>query len=288
MVAVAAVGLLARPSQGATDPMERKRVPAWVWLATVGTLGLGAGGLLLRRTRRELRLDPSADVTDLLRAALERPEAFDGAPAVLAREVVPLLGGAKVALNDAHRLSSAGRLFASRQASALARRAADAGLRVLDTRSAEGRAVAEALGAVDLDVWDAVLAGSRTHPLLDAAAAELHRLGEVWDVRLVDRDVGAGVLDLGPSLARRGSASSRRSRRGSGVQVGAALRAGRIVVVSGRDPSWGHAVARYPSRPHEALFTVLDMLAARLAWSPQRRARLLTRPAARAILEAVP
>jgi len=171
--------------------------------------------------------------------------------------VVPLLGGARIALAEAHELSRAGRLFASERGSALARRAAAAGLRVLDAAHAEARVVIESLGAVDLDAWDDLLARSRAHPLLDTAAGQLRRFGEAWEVRLADGDVGAGILEPSP----------------------------RVVVISAQDPNWQRAVLCHHSRPHEALFTLLDTLTARLGWSPQRRARFLAQAAESAIEE---
>jgi hypothetical protein len=242
------------------DAGQRTGAGRWLWIAGFVTLGVGGAGLLLRRTRRDVRLDPSADVVGLLRAALEHPGSFAEAPAVFTREVVPLLGGARIALAEAHRLSNSGRLFTSERGSTLARHAAGAGLRVLDARHAEAQVVSDGLGAIDLDAWDEALARSRSHPLLDAAAAELRRFGEPWDVRLADGDVGAGILDL-PQ---------------------------RVIVISAHDPLWQGVAPRHETSPREALFTVLEWLTERLAWAPRRRARFLAGLAARAVGEAAP
>jgi hypothetical protein len=132
---------------------------------------------------------------------------------------------------------------------------------VLDTAQVEGRAVAEALGAVDLDAWEALVARSRATPLLDALNAHLRRQGEDWSARI------APGLEPSPMVLR----------------LPAPGRSRRLVLLEADEPWLRQAQARRPTRPAAALFAVADHLAAALDLPAGRRARLLA-PLARAAL----
>jgi hypothetical protein len=171
-------------------------VPSWLGPA-LGALGiLGGAGLLLTRPRRKVRLAHDQELAPLLLGALERPEAFRHVPALFARRLVPTLSGRPASLDEAGSLARTRRLFRSASGSGLARRAAEGGAAVLDAARAEGRVVADALGAIDLDEWDAFLARCRRPPILAAVDARLRRLGETWEVRAVGGLGAPAVLDL--------------------------------------------------------------------------------------------
>jgi hypothetical protein len=232
------------------------------------TAALGIGLVALRRTRRDVRLDPAHDPARLLRGALQQPTVFAEVPAIFDRRLVPLLGGGATSLRSAWEDAARGHLLVSRSGSPLARRAARAGAPVLDGCKEEGRVVSDALGAVDLDAWDALLARAGSHQLLDAAAAELRRRGEAWDLRLAGHAAGLTLLEL------------------PGRALGPRFRAGRVIVVDAAEAWWAHAARRAHERPCEALLRVVDALADRLALPDARRAALLAPIALAAVQEA--
>lgn len=235
--------------------------PAWVWAGLGLALGVGAGALVFGRTKRVLRVDADQDLARLLRGALLHPDGFGPRSAVFHRPLVPLVFGGAVPLARAWDLAARGRLYATESPTRFAREAARHGFCVLDTTQAEGRAVAEALGAVDLDVWETLVARSRATPLLDALDAHLRRQGEDWSARI------APGLAPSPTVLR----------------LPAPGRPRRLVLVDADEPWLREAQARRTTRPAEALFAVADRLAAALDLPAGRRARLLA-PLARAAL----
>jgi hypothetical protein len=185
-------GTVARPppvsAPAAPVVPEPQRPSAWWLLTLAAPLAL----LALARTRRTMHADPALDLAALLRGALQRPEAFEAAPAVFHRPLLPLLGGGACSLALAWREAERRRLFVAARPGRLARRARRAGAPVLDGGRPEAAAVAEALAACDLDAQERQLAGSRGDALTAAVNAHLRRRGESWSVRLAD--VGGPVL----------------------------------------------------------------------------------------------
>jgi transglutaminase-like putative cysteine protease len=257
----------------ASPPSVRARVPvtasrSWLLTLLVPLPLLVLGLLLLRRTRRRIRLDPGHHPAQLLRSALQRPEAFAHIPAVFDRRLVPCLRGSALSLGEAWERASRGRLFASRSRSPLAVRSS-AQTPVLDGASEEGGLAADALGAVDLDAWDALLERSRSAPLLEAASRHLRRQGEPYALRVASGAGGESLLDL--------------PARGA---LGPGVRGTRVIVLDAADPAWLRANALRERRPRQALFDLLDALADRLRLPDARRARLLAPLAAEALAEA--
>lgn len=164
-------------------------------LASAAVLAVAAA-LFARRTRRTVRLKDALDVAALVRGALRHPERVAHAPALLHGALVPCRGGA-LSLARAQALSDAGALYAARRPTALAARARRQGARVVDATQPAGRAVADALGAVDLDAWAERLADAdAAGPLLARVNDGLGAAGARFRVRAGAGVGGAAVLDL--------------------------------------------------------------------------------------------
>jgi len=129
-------------------------------------LSVGLAVLLGRRPwRRRLHVGSETDVPDLLRGAATRPAAFAGIRPLFTRRVVPLLGRPPISLAKAHSESLHGRLCRGSRRARLAAEASTGGGVVIDSDLSVGRAVAESLGAVDLDRWQELLDRSRSDDL---------------------------------------------------------------------------------------------------------------------------
>ena len=229
-VTVEEPGRAEAPSRVAADPNEPRPPgivgdappivrPSWwrraagdsraPWI--LGVLGLAGIGFAMRqragaRLRRTTRLDDHADVSRLLRGVLEQPDAFRHVDALLHRRLVPLCDGGLISLHRARALSASGRLYRTRGRSALANRATRSGAAVLDDATAEGRTVADALGAIDLDRWSDLLDRVTTEPVIDAANDALRARGEEACLRVA---TGADAAAQPPSGVR---AAHRRGR----------------------------------------------------------------------------
>lgn len=245
--------------------------PRWmtVGLPLAGSLlfaALGVWGLAFR-TRRTVALDDTGDLSGLVQGALQKPEIFSHMPALFHRRLVPLRDGDAISLHRARALGTAGHLFTSAAGSRLAQRASRAGAHVIDTERAEGRIVADAFGAVDLDRWSQVIDSTRATPMTQAADRVFARAGEDLTLRLAD-DVPDRIatLDVGRFGARDLADGHRRM-----VAVDAAL------------PFVADADRRYATDPGVALFSVLDHLADRVDLPPERRRAVLAEAAAQAI-----
>jgi hypothetical protein len=249
------LGVTARPPAPASPASTRG-----VALGIVATLAALALVRVVTRTQSVLRLAANQDVAALLQGALQRPDAFHDVPALHHRRLVPVLGGRAVSLAEAAGLAAERRLFRSESGSLLARRAAGDGATVLDTAQEEARVVADALGVVDLDEWDAFLRDSRTTALLGAVERSLQALAEACELRVVTKLEAPVVLDL----------PVRRQLR-------------RVVVLGGEEPWLVSAEAQHPTRPCAALFVAADQVADVLRLDAGDRRRLL-RPLARAAL----
>jgi transglutaminase-like putative cysteine protease len=151
-----------------------------VLVAVVGVRSVRRAGC----TRRVSAPGESADMARLLRGALLRPQAYASVGALYSRPIVPTVDGSTLSLRRARRLARTGRLYRSDRRSQVARDAADRGVPVIDASRGEGRAVADLLGARDLDAWDGLVdrsRGTRATRLVETAAAGC---GERWLVKV--------------------------------------------------------------------------------------------------------
>ena len=251
------------------NPLIRLWIGRAALLAMASAL-LGLALLVARRTRRHVALETSHDLSRLLQGALQQPEAFRSVPAVFQRPLVPTSRGRAISLDEARALAGHGHLYRTRGASELARRAVKGGAHVLEDSIPEARAVADALGAIDLDPWDPILTNPAETPLIAALNAALRRADErlhVIGVSGTSEDVKS--LDLTPLRLR-----------------GTPWHARRVVAVARDNPWIRDAAAAMTTRPHAAVFAALDYLAERLALPAERRAQLLHHAARAAIQEA--
>lgn len=252
------------PQAGSETPRVPPASPpasgaAAAWSAAGLASGAAALGLVAsRRVRRRVQLDPSHDVARLLRGALANPEAFRQAPAVFEHPLVPVFPSGRAKLGRVWDAASRQRLYRCADADALGRRVARAGGLVVDTRRPEGEIVADALGAVDLDAWAALLGRSRSGPLLGRVERAFRNAGEPIQLLAAPGLGGDHVLDLPHGRLRRGA------RR-------------RVVLVDGMDATTGSALAA---------FSLADRIVSLLRLPPLRAGRVLGPLAAAALREA--
>jgi hypothetical protein len=238
-------------------------------LAALVVLSTAAAGLLLaRRTRRSLRLDPSADLPRLLRGALQHPDAFGPGSAIFDYRLIPLYPRGHLSLGTTWELAGKSGLYSTRRRSALAR-SLGRRLAVVDAGRPEGALLADTLGAVDLDRWDDLLARSRTGELLDALNRYLRQRGEGWSFRRGPAGGGIQTLRLPPPRGRRREPP-------------------RVVVLDDNLAWLREADALSERRPAEALFTLADRLLDVIGPEARERALFLAPLARAALLEAVP
>ncbi len=249
----------------------------WSWFTARMPMVLSLGALslllmillLLRRTRRTVALESSSDLSELLQGVLQHPESFRALPAVFQRPLIPVAGGSALSIDEARRLSSEGRLFRTRTRSKLAQEAIRSRTRVLDETVPEARTVADALGAIDLDVWEELLASGESSPLLSAVNRHLEEIDEPWWVVVAEGPRGgARTLDLGLLGLRRHR-----------------LRGRRVIVVDSDDPWITEATQAFAAQPKAALFAALDRIAETIDLPDARRARLLLAGARELIAE---
>ncbi len=257
------------PTRKPLSPAVRLWVGRTALLASAcGLFGLGL--VLARRTRRHVALEVGHDLSRLLQGALQQPEAFSSVPAVFQRPLVPTARGRALSLDEARALAGKGQLYRTRSSSEIARRAVAGGAHVLEDSVPEARAVADALGAIDLDPWDRMLVAARETPLLAAVNAAIHDAEERLHVIAA---VGLGEevrsLDMAPLRLR-----------------GTPWHGRRIVAVALDNPWLRDAAAAMTTRPRAAVFAALDYLADRLDLPAERRALLLHAAARAAVHEA--
>ncbi|MCA9714036.1 MAG: ATP-binding protein [Myxococcales bacterium] len=277
----------AEPPTAPASPVETKTdadvLPAIVRWAPLG-LGSGLALLILvvvfreRGTRRSIELDRAQDLSRLLQGAIQQPAAFRTMPAVFQRPLIPLASGKAISLERAKAVAGAGLLFRTSTRAELARAAIAGGAMVLDDNDPEGRTVADALGAVDLDEWSALIAGTRPLPLLDAINEYLEEIGTRWRVLASPRVQGAlKSLDLAAlRLGRRARAETLELR---------ALRSRRVIVINEASEWIKDCAALLAARPRVAVFTALDIIVDRLELAPDQHARVLAPAAREALME---
>lgn len=185
---------LARDRAGPTA----RKAPASFWslLALAFVVAGAALVVAMRSGGRSFNRGNSSDIANLVRGAAIRPEAFAGVHALFSRPLVPLLGGRSISLNRARAEARRGRLAVGTGPSSLASRAAAGGGIVIDRECAEGVAVAEALGAEDLDRWQSLLERSLPQLVADRVEEALNAVGEPCRLRVarsVDEEIA--ILD---------------------------------------------------------------------------------------------
>jgi transglutaminase-like putative cysteine protease len=248
------------PGADGRSPMRREWLLAPLLLIPLLLFGLS-------RTRRRIHLDPAHDISALLQGALRQPEAFQDLPAVFFRRLVPLHGGRTASLAELWDLATNSRLYCAKARTDLAARAVRLGLRVVDATTQEGARVADALGATDLDEWQALLTRSRSVPLLEAASLHLGRFGDRVRPRVAADSAEPAILVLRPETR------------------GWRQRGAHWVVLGARTPWLDQAQALWRRWPARAPFTAADRLLDLMAWQPARRARALAPLAEAALLE---
>lgn len=246
-------------------PLLAAGLAALVAVAALAAVALAAG--TWRRQQAELLVDRRRSLAELLRGVLENPRAFDHLPALLRREILPTLAGRRLALGPAWRAALRGQLFASRAGVPLAQRAARAGLPVLDARRDEGRVVAEALGAVDLDEWQARLAGAGDGPL-GPLNRHLRAAGERWRALVAPRLGRPRLLAL------------------PGARVWSGERADRLLLVDAGEPWLAELAGLQDERPAQALVAALARVGPLAGLPGDELLELLSGPAAAALAEA--
>jgi hypothetical protein len=220
----------------------------------------------LRDRRRTFRLGGRQDIADLVRAAIVHPEEFVGMHALFTRRVVPVLGGSPISISRARVAAVKGRLAAGRRESDLAVRAAERGT-VIDAGTAEGAAVAGALGAVDLDAWQRLLSRSQSDPIAARVGEEMTRVGEPCHLRTA-RTVEEEIACL------------------DGFRLGLP-RGERWVVVDQAGKVWRRVRNLAGRHPSTAALVLADSVSDRLGLPPTARDAVLARLARAALAEQV-
>ena len=229
----------------------------WMLIAGVALLIVVAAVVVLFRRpwRRSLHPGDGSDLSDLLRGAAARPEAFERIRPLFNRRVVPLLERPPVSLAQARDGLCRGRLGSGSSKSRLAVEAAAAGGMVIDGNRREGRAVAEALGAVDLDRWQEILERSRIEPLTERVEEALDAVGEPCRLRVASK-VGQHIA----VLDGRAFGLGRRSCR---------------VVVDEESELWRVVCGLDRKRPARAALLLADSVVHLIGVPPQSRPRCL-------------
>lgn len=263
-----AVPVATETTSAAAEPVAAWR--AWLWPLAVLALLLGGLAVWLgSRTRRAFKLEDSPDLSRLLQGVLQQPGAFGSISALFHRPLVPLLRGRAISLQRARELAAKGRLYRSERAVPLAERASRSGAVVLDVRAPEGQAVADALGAIDLDGWDDRIAQSWTSPLIEQVNRLLEQRNERWSLRVAPSMTSrVAALDLGALKVKLPGVTGTR-----------------VVVLDARCGWLTDAESRYATTPQAAVFEVIDQITDHLDLPEDRRAGLLCDGARAALLE---
>lgn len=218
-----------------------------------------------RAPRRTLEADGAVDMARLLSGALARPDAYREAPALFDRPLVPLIGGRTLSLRRAMEAARKGRLLRSDEGKALARRAAGGGELVLDSSDPVAAAVADVLGARDIDVWDGIPEHAEAPAAAALAEAALRRLGARWRL-LVAEGAPADVAVVEGSVL--------------GLE-----RASKYAVVDRSSALWQAASEGVEDRPGWSSLILAEGVADLLDLEPRQRRRWLARLAREAVEE---
>lgn len=257
-----------RPEATGIDEQQRARLSYLaLGIVALGLVGLGLV-LVAGRTRRQVHLDRSGDLSGLLQGALQKPAAFAHLPFLFTRRLVPLIGGKAISLERAKVLAGQGALYRGRGGAALTLDAVKRGAKVLDETTPEGRVVADTLGASNLDRWTELLAAPVASPILERLNHYLRSQGRRWEVRAVDTlPESVASLDL--------------------KALGIARTYERVIVVDRRNPWLIECERQAHRQPEAALFALLDHVCERAGVAHRERAQLLVEQADRALQESV-
>jgi transglutaminase-like putative cysteine protease len=218
-----------------------------------------------RAPRRVVISDGSADLARLLRGALLRPRAYRGIGALFSRPLIPLIGGRRISLPSAVERARDGRLFRGSVESEPVQLAIRSGEAVIDIDRAEGAAVADLLGARDLDVWVGVADRAQDNPATEIAEAVLRRLGIRWQIRVADDPPQPVAMIEGHLLGLRGRT--------------------RVAIVDAAGPLWAAASRDVADYPAWTAFVLADGIANALDLQPDQRRRWLSALAKEAVVE---
>jgi hypothetical protein len=273
---------VARPSLSPDQAEEvsykaSPELPKWLTEGYVPVILLAAAvsGLLLfgvvafRRNRmaRAFQFNESIDLAELLRGALRQPDAFAHIGTLFSASLVPLLGSRAISLHRARALASRAHLYRSKGHTRLASEASQRGSAVVDAALNEGEAVAELLGASDLDEWDGLLRRSAATDLTEKVETSMRACGEPLKVRVASNPASSlTTLEL----------------KALGVGRG---RLKRMVVIDEASRLYRAASAAHRERPGLAVLLIADALSHHLDLPERQRARLLSGLAACAIAE---
>lgn len=139
----------------------------------------------LRRNAVRRSFDPGErdGTADLVRAAAVHPESFVGIHALYRRRLIPVLDGRPISMARALTAAGRGALAVGGRGSTLALRAAVRGT-VIDGETSVGAAAADALGALDLDVWHQLLSRSWDDPVATRVGRALTSAGEPFRLQI--------------------------------------------------------------------------------------------------------
>jgi len=226
-----------------------------IWLVVAAVLVILSVVLVvcrLRGVRRRIRLGEGVELAALLEGAIRRPEAFGDVRAIEARPLVPLVGGGSMSLSRARSLAAARRLYRSTADGpnpSKNRRWA-----VVDATKAEGRVVADLLGAVDVDRWRDLLDRSRETTVTQAVCEAVQAIGERWRLRAV-----SGMTEPLATVE-------------TGVLTGSA---GKVVLVADDGRMFEAAERLHGAAPACAVLLLADAVLNHLPMQVGRRAKIL-------------
>jgi hypothetical protein len=255
-------------------PVSRLRdlvsMETWGWMPIilVGILLVaGSAALLSRRSwKRCFHVDSATDIPGLLRGAATRPGAFARIRPLFTRRVVPLLDRPPISLARARKESLRGSLCVGSRSTRLAARASAGGGAVIDAELPEGRSVADALGAVDLDRWQQIFESSWSDEVTSRVEGALRAAGQPCRLR-VGNGVGQEAMVLDGGLL--------------GIETNECL-----AVVSAKGDLWREVSLLARQRePARAALWLADSMVHRIGVPRQERGRCLARLAEAAIEE---